>query len=122
MAVARRNLLIVHFIDRFEKKPEWEDKVKFWTLSDEWKQGGSFALVNENDRHIMFNTPWPYTSLQRILELLDYDEEKVFVSFRDIFRPTVFNVIRVQNLQVTFDSSTRCVYSDKTHLKSLEMM
>lgn len=113
---------IVHFMERFEKHPEWEEKVKFWTLNDEWKQSGTFAMVNENDNHILFNTlePWPYSSLQRTLELLDYDEPKVFISFRDIFRQIVHNVIRVQNLEIRFDSSTRCKYTDRSFLDQFD--
>lgn len=102
---------IDHFINRFENKPEWEEKVKIWTLNEDWKQTGTFAMVNENDQNILFNTlePAPYPTLMRTLELLDYTEQKAFICFRDLFRPLVFDVMRVQNLEVTFDSGTRCM-------------
>lgn len=104
--------LIEHFIDRFEKKPEWEEKVKFLSLGDSWKKTGTFAVVNENDLNITFNTlePAPYPILSRTLELLDYNQEMAFVSFRDVFRSVVFDVLRVHNLEATFDSGTRLIY------------
>lgn len=72
-------------------------------------------MVNENDQHIMFNTLEPphHPTLRRTLELLDYQTEKVFISFRDIFRPLVFDVMRVHNLEATFDSGTRLLYAPK---------
>lgn len=100
---------ISHFIEHFENKPEWDEKIDFWTSSECWKQTGTFAMANKNDQHILFNTlePWPYQSLHRTLELLNYDHKVVFICFRDIFRPVVLDVIRVRNLQITFDSGTR---------------
>lgn len=105
---------IDHFINRFEKKPEWEGKVKFWALEgDDWQQSGTFVMVNENDQHVLFDTlePSPYKTLHKTLQLLDYNEEKVFVCFRDILRPLVLDVIRIRNLEITFDNGTRCMYT-----------
>lgn len=101
--------LVEHFINRFDKQPKWEEKVKFWTLNDTWRETGTFAMVNENDQHIFFNTleTYPYETLKRTLELLKMEQEMVFIAFRDIFRPMIHDVIRVQNLEKTFDSATR---------------
>lgn len=113
--------IVDHFIDRFDKQPEWEEKVKFWTLNDSWKATGTFAMVNDNDQHIFFNTleDPPYGSMSRTLELLNMEEEKVFIAFRDIFRPMIHDVIRVQNLEKTFDTGTRLVYRSKEGLQDL---
>lgn len=96
---------IGHFIARFAKKPEWTNIVKFWTLNDTWKETGTFAMINSNDGHILFNTlePHPHESLRKTVELIDYDKPMVFICFRDIFRPVLLDVIRVQNLEITFD-------------------
>lgn len=114
---------IEHFIDRFDKKPDWEKKVKFLTLNNDWQQSGTFLIVNENDQNIMFNTleAPPHNSLRRALELLNYDQEMAFVCFRDIFRPLIFDILRVRNLETTFDSSTRCVYFPTKKLENISI-
>ncbi|KAG4068589.1 hypothetical protein HA402_004930 [Bradysia odoriphaga] len=103
---------IGHFIQRFETKPEWTNIVKFWTLNDEWKKTGTFVMINSNDGHILFDTlePNPYENLRKTLNLINYDKPMVFICFRDIFRPLVLDVIRVQNLEITFDSGTRTAH------------
>ena len=40
---------------------------------------------------------------------LDYSQEKVFVGVRDVFRPFLDDLIRVHNLERTFDLGTRCI-------------
>lgn len=102
---------IGHFIERFNKKPEWEKKVTFLSLNN-WKETGTFAMVNTNENLIFFNTfePWPHESLRRTLNLLNYDKPVVFVCFRDVFRSVVLDVIRVQNLEITFDSGTKNMF------------
>lgn len=106
---------IGHFIERFKKKPEWTNIVKFWSLNDSWKETGTFVMINANDDHILFDTlePAPHKSLHSILDLIDYVKPMVFICFRDIFRPVVLDVIRVQNLEITFDSGTRTVYDSR---------
>lgn len=114
---------IDHFINRFEKQPEWEDKVKVWSLNEDWRENGTFAMVNDNDQNILFNTlePPPYSTLRRTLELLNYEGQKVFICFRDLFRPLVLDVIRVQNLEATFDSSTRCMFMPREKLQNVQI-
>lgn len=106
---------IGHFIERFKKKPEWSKIVTFWSVNDKWKETGTFAMINTHDDHIFFNTlePFPYESLRKTLELIDYSRPMVFISFRDIFRPIVFEVIRTRNLHITFDSGARNLYMEQ---------
>lgn len=115
-------LAIRHFIERFDRKPEWEEKVKFLSLNDDWRKTGTFAMVNNNDNHIFFNTlePWPYKSLRKTLDLLNYDQPIVFIGFRDIFRPVVFDVIRVQYLEMTFDTGTKNVYKENQEVFNIK--
>jgi len=103
---------ISHFMERFNKKPEWEKKVTFCSSDDNWEKTGTFAMVNTNDNHIFFNTfePWPHDSLRKTLELLNYDRPMVFVCFRDKFRQLLFDMIRTQNLDITFDSGSKTIY------------
>lgn len=105
---------IGHFIERFKKKPEWTEKVTFWSLNDNWKVTGTFVMINTNDDHILFNTlePSPYESLHKTLELINYDKAMVFICFRDVFRPIVLDIIRVRNLEIIFDSGTRNFYME----------
>lgn len=114
-------ICIDHFIDRFTRKPGYEDKVKFWTLNETWMQNGTFAMVNDNDGHILFNTlePFPYTTMRQTLERLEIEDEKVFICFRDIFRAMVHDVMRVQCLEKTFDSGTRLIYYPRANLAKL---
>jgi hypothetical protein len=106
---------IEHFIRRFKKQPEWHEKVNFFSLNESWKKTGTFVMVNTNDQHVLFDTlePTPFKTLRKTFEVLNFDDEKVFVSFRDIFRPLVYDVIRVHNLEVTFDNGTRLIYSPR---------
>lgn len=69
-------------------------------------------MVNENDNHILFDTlePWPYTTLQEILERLEIVDEKVFISVRENFQPMLNDVLKVQNLEKTFDLGSKLVY------------
>lgn len=53
---------IAHFIDRFKKKRMGEICD---ILDNNWKETGTFAMVNANDDHIYFNSleSWPFKSL-----------------------------------------------------------
>jgi hypothetical protein len=106
---------IDHFIHRFNQQPEWEEKVKFWTLGDDWKRHGTFVMENVSDGHILINTTqaYPYESLSETLNMLSYDDERVFACFHDKFRPLVQDLIRVKNLEETFDSGAKCVHLPK---------
>lgn len=101
-----------HFIERFRTKSEWTKIVTFWSLNDNWKRTGTFAMINTNDDHILFNTlePAPYESLREVLKRLNYRKPMVFISFRDIFRSVVFDVISEKKLEILFDRSTRNLY------------
>lgn len=108
-----------HFIERFRKRPEWSQLVTFLSYNDSWKKNGTFAMINRNDDHIFFNTleESPYESLHRTLELINYDKPMVFICFRDLFRPVVLDVIRVQNLELTFDSGAKSMYLERLDIK-----
>jgi hypothetical protein len=110
---------INHFIRRFKIQPKWEEKVQFLTLNESWKKNGTFAMVNENDKHILFKTlePWPHKTLRKTLQKLNYVDEKVFICFRDDFRSIVFDVMRICNLEITFDSGTKLVYLPREKLE-----
>lgn len=105
---------IGHFIRRFIQKPEWREIVKFWSLNGNWKETGTFAMVNHMDDHILFNTleQPPYDSLRRLLTLIEYKKPMVFISFREIFHSVVLHVISEKNLSILFDRSTRYLYYD----------
>lgn len=107
---------IGHFIKRFTDKPEWTNTVKFWSIENNWKETGTFVMINSNFGHIYFDTlePFPHESLHKTLQLINYDKAQIFVCFRDIFRPIVLDVVRVQNLNIVFDTGARAIY-DSLH-------
>lgn len=105
---------IGHFMERFRMKPEWTKIVTFWSLNGNWKETGTFVMINAYDDHILFNTlePAPYESLRKVLELINYEKPMVFISFREIFRSVVLAVISEKNLEILFDRSTRNIFYD----------
>ena len=46
--------LLDHFIDRFQKFPEWEDKVQFLKLEGSQINDATFVFIN--GQHIYFDT------------------------------------------------------------------
>lgn len=101
--------LLDHFIDRFKKLPEWEDKVQFLKLDKPEINDGTFVFIN--GQHVYFDTleEAPFDTLQSVMNQLDYSEEKVFIGVRDVFRPFLDDLIRVHHLERTFDVGTRCL-------------
>lgn len=101
--------LLDHFIDRFQKFPEWEDKVQFLKL--EGSQINDVTFVFINGQHIYFDTleEAPFETLNNLMKQLDYSQEKVFIGVRDVFRPFLDDLIRVHHLERTFDLGTRCL-------------
>lgn len=101
--------LLDHFIDRFQKFPEWEEKVQFLKLGGDEINDGTFVFIN--GQHVYFDTleEAPFDILNSVMNQLDYSEEKVFIGVRDVFRPFLDNLIRVHHLERTFDLGTRCL-------------
>lgn len=69
-------------------------------------------MVNENDNHIMFDTlePWPYATLQEILQRLEIADEKVFLGVHENLQPMLHDVLRVQSLEKTYEIGSQLVY------------
>ncbi|KAG5676875.1 hypothetical protein PVAND_006681 [Polypedilum vanderplanki] len=103
-----------HFSKRFEKYPEWEheSKVEFLTLNDDKNSDGVFAMIH--GPYIYFDTSEaaPYPKLERLLYLLDYSKDKMFISIRDELRTLVDGLMRMRGLEKTYDASARGVYFD----------
>jgi len=106
--------VIGHFTQRFQKRPEWTKIVTFWSLNDNWRQTGTFVIINSHDDHIVFNTLElsPYSSLRKSLDLLNYSKPMAFLWFREIFRPTVLEVIHLQNLEITNERALKHTYME----------
>lgn len=114
---------IGHFIKRFEKKPRWKEMVQFMSLDDNWRQTGTFVMVNGHDDVILFNTlePAPYESLHKTLDLLHYDKPMSPEFFREIFRPIVLDVIRKKDLEITIiDVGYRNFYFNMETARKIE--
>ena len=101
--------LLDHFIDRFEKFPEWQKKVQFLKLDGSDINDGTFVFIN--GQHVYFDTleEAPFDTLNSLMNELDYTQEKVFIGVRDAFRPFLDDLIRVHHLERTFDLGTRCL-------------
>lgn len=101
--------LLDHFIDRFNKLPEWEEKVQFLKTKESDINDGTFVFIN--GPHVYFDTleTPPYSKLEKLMNKLDYSQEKVFIGVRDVFRPFIHDLIRIQYLEKTFDTGTKCM-------------
>jgi len=101
--------LLDHFIDRFQKFPEWEDKVQFLKLEGSQINDATFVFIN--GQHVYFDTleEAPFDTLNNLMKQLDYSQERVFIGVRDVFRPFLDDLIRVHHLERTFDLGTRCL-------------
>lgn len=101
--------LLTHFIERFEKYPQWVEKVHFFSpKNSNLTKDGTFVLVNEHQ--IQFDTlePPPYTNLIKILSSLDFSERKMFVNVRENYRHIVLDdLTRLLNLEKIYEQGRR---------------
>lgn len=117
--------VLTHFIERFEKYPEWSEKVHFLSpKNSSLSHDGTFVLVNGH--HIQFDTrePPPYTNVIKILSSLDFTERKMFVNVRENHRQIVLDdLTRLLNLEKTYEQGRRlvkCPVDDETLEKFIE--
>ncbi len=115
-------VLIDHFIKRFDQKPEWTKTAKFFTLNDDdCKRTGTFVMVNGHDNCILFNTLElaPYKSLHKVLGSLNFEKPYDFF-VRDDFATVMWDVIRKQNLQITFSVNVKNFYYKSNNTMEIE--
>ena len=95
------------FIDRFKQHPEWTKRVSFLSYKDDWILKGTFVMINGS--RIFCNTleSFPYDSLRKALLLIEFDDITTFVNIRDIFRPIILDITRIQHFEVISDIGTR---------------
>lgn len=112
---------IQNFLDRFRRYPEWIKRVSFFSINEEWKQFGTFVMINEN--RIFFNTleSFPFKNLRKTLLLFNFEEKLQLVNIRDALRPVVADLIRIHHLEVISDIGTKCFLMSKENLKQIEV-
>lgn len=112
---------IKNFTWRLEKFPEWENRVKFWSLNGAWKKNGTFVMTNGH--MIFFNSleASPYDELKTILKNLEYTKSMLFINTRDIFKSLVYNVVETFELAILFDKVCNCFFVPKENYKNLEI-
>ncbi len=105
--------LLEHFIERLEKYPEWQDKVNFLTINEDSLKCGTFLMIYCN-YIVNFNSleAEPYTNLEKLLNNLDFSEEKKFWAMELHHVEVVEKIVKLKNLEKTFDDSSKCTFYD----------
>lgn len=104
--------LLTHFIERLEKQPDWQDKVQFLTTNvNSLRDNGTFLMLYCN-YIVFFNSTEesPYTNLAKLLDKLDFFEEKQFWSVEVHHGGLVENLIKSKQLEKLFDETSKCTH------------
>lgn len=101
--------LLEHFIERFEKHNEWQEKVTFSTINEDSLKNGTFLMVY-CDYIMNFNSleADPYENLEKLINDVDFTEEKKIWAMESHHAEVVEKIVKIQNLEKTFDDSSRC--------------
>lgn len=101
--------LLSHFIERFEKHPEWREKVHFSTINEDSLKCGTFLMIYCN-YIVHFNSleGVPHTNLEKLLNELDFSEEKKFCAMDVNHVHIVEKMVKSQNLEKLLDESSKC--------------
>lgn len=101
--------LLGQFIERFEKHPEWQNKVNFLTINDNSLNQGTFLMIYCN-YIVCFNSlePAPFANLEKLLNSIDFTEEKKFWSIEIHHGEVVEKVMKSKNLEKLFDERSKC--------------
>lgn len=113
--------LLTQFIEMSEKYPKVFEKIH--VLSDRtenFSSDGSFVALNGN--HIHFDTfeNYPHDKMVKMICSLDFASgPKIFVNFKETFRPLMSDIQRFLNLEVTSDECARLIKfkSDKENYR-----
>jgi len=110
-----------HFINRFDKHPEWTEKVKFLTLKDDDISDGVYALTCGPYILIDSLEMSPYPKLEKLIYNLDLADNQMFVNFRDDFRPLIMDLLRMRGMEKTFDRGSKICYfnPNEDYIKSV---
>lgn len=106
--------LLDHFIDRFEKHPEWMDKIDFFTIDESTLRSGTFLMhyAMIDTTCISFNSleAAPYRNLEHLLNSLSYSKEKFykFWTVSEEFRILIENLSRAKNFEKLEDNRSEC--------------
>lgn len=84
-------------------------KVNFFTINEDSLKCGTFLMIYCN-YIVIFNSleAEPYTNLGRLLKILDFSEEKKFWAMELHHVEVVEKMVKLQNLEKTFDESSKC--------------
>lgn len=110
------------FIERFQKYPEWAQKVKFFSLQDDWNICGSFIMVIGGKR-VYFNTleDFPQPKLKLALITMDFEDKITFINIRDGLRHLLLDCLRYQHFEIVSDIGTRSILFTKEFLKQIDL-
>lgn len=107
--------LLDYYIDRFNKHPEWENKVHFYGAKDSKnqidEQANFVVTLGSFGQFIYFDSlaDTPDKILLPILNELDYKDDKVFVAIQDEFRNLMHAVIDAHSLEKVYDSRAKII-------------
>lgn len=116
--VGSYNLLKV-YAKRFTENPKWEEKVKFWTLNDNWRQHGSFVMTFGFMINLNSLEPSPFHEIKKILLLLEYKKFTRFYDMREVFTPVVREVMKERGLTIYGEAPMRFFFAPKELYKGL---
>lgn len=103
--------LLVQFIERFGKHPEWQEKVSFWTINENTIKDGTFLMIYCN-YIVFFNSleAAPYKNLEKLINTLDFCDEKKFWSIELHHVELIEKIIKSKNLEKSYDESSKCTF------------
>ncbi|KAJ6639532.1 hypothetical protein Bhyg_12278 [Pseudolycoriella hygida] len=104
-------VLLSHFIERFDKNHEWQEKVHFLTVNIGSLKNGTFLMIYCN-YIVCLNSleAAPYENLQILLNQLDFSEEKKFWAIEAHHADVVLKIQKSKNLEIVYDESSKCTF------------
>lgn len=101
--------LLDHYINRFKKHPEWEDKVNFYKTDSDIDDA---SFVFDNGFFIYFDSLTNnHQKLKAVIGRLNFQYEKIFHCIRDDFKDLVHEIIKEHSLEKIFDLGARAVFN-----------
>lgn len=96
------------FARRFEKHPEWAERVNFYGVQGEPEHFKTVIMIHSGDK-VFFDTleAFPYDNVRRALLVVDLGHKFTFINVRDCFRPLLLDVIRVRRLEICHENGSR---------------
>ncbi|XP_070489955.1 uncharacterized protein [Chironomus tepperi] len=97
-------------IKRFKERPEQREIVKIYSVDGKLEQDATFIAVTSNDGILFATLDLTFERLNIGLRGLNFEEKKIFLCVREIYRDTLIEFIKSQDLKLLFNDSTVMVH------------